>query len=97
MALSHQEDSEGFTEKDPGSAILISDRVAVVVLGVWVDMGLLAGGTRVLGLTTGGTKVGNGLLDNDRVVARLRGLLGLGSGLMSSGSRLNLGLWWEIL
>ena len=55
MALSHREDSEGFAEKDPGSAILISDRVAVVVPGVWVDMGLLAGGTRVLGLITGGT------------------------------------------
>ena len=97
MALSHREDSEGFAEKDPGSAILISDRVAIVVLGVWVDMGLLAGGTRVLGLTIGGTKVGNGLLDNDGVVTRLRGLLILGSGLMSLGSRLSLGLQWEIL
>ena len=86
MALSHREDSEGFAEKDPGSAVFISDGVAVVVLGVWVDIGLLAGGTRVLGLITRGTKVGNGLLDTDGVVAQSRGLLGLGSGLMSSGS-----------
>ena len=55
MALSHHEDSEGFAEKDPRSAVLISDGVAIVVLGVWVDMGLLAGGTKVLGLITGGT------------------------------------------
>ena len=60
-------------------------------------MGLLAGGTRVLGLTTGGTKVGNGVLDNDGVVAQSRGLLGLGSGLISSGSQLSLDLQWEIL
>ena len=54
MALSHREDSEGFAENDPGSAVLILDGVTIVVLGVWVDMGLLAGGTRVLGLTTEG-------------------------------------------
>ena len=55
MALSHHNDSEGFAEKDPGSAVLILDGVAVVVLEVWVDMGLLAEGTKVLGLITGGT------------------------------------------
>ena len=55
MALSHHNDSEGFAEKDPGSAVLISDGVAIVVLGVWVDMGLLIGGTKVLGLIIGGT------------------------------------------
>ena len=55
MALSHHGASEIFAEKDPGSAVLISDRVAVMVLGVWVDMGLLAEGIKVLGLTTGGT------------------------------------------
>ena len=48
-------------------------------------MGLLMGGIRVLGLTAGGTKVGNGVLEIKGVVARLRGLLGLGSGLMLSG------------
>ena len=52
MALSHCNASKGFAEKDPGSAVLISDGVAVVVLGVWVDMGLLAGGTKVLELIT---------------------------------------------
>ena len=31
------------------------------------------------------------------VVARSRGLLGFGSGLISLGSRLTLGLWWEML
>ena len=55
MALSHHGASEIFAEKDPGSAVLISDGVAVVVLGVWVDMGLLIGGIKVLGLITGGT------------------------------------------
>ena len=49
-------------------------------------MGLLAGGTRVLGLIIKGTKVGNWVPESDGVVARSRGLLGLGSGLMSSGS-----------
>ena len=49
-------------------------------------MGLLTGGTRVLGLTTGGTKVGNRVLDNDGVVAQSRGLLELGSGLILLGS-----------
>ena len=52
---------------------------------VWVDMGLLAGGTKVLGLITGGTWVGNRVFKGRGVVARSRGLLGLGSGLMSSG------------
>ena len=55
MALSHRGASEIFAEKDPGSAVLISDKVVIVVLGVWVDMGLLAGGIKVLGLITGGT------------------------------------------
>ena len=55
MALSPHGASEIFAEKDPGSAVLISDGVVVVVLGVWVDMGLFAGGIKVLGLITGGT------------------------------------------
>ena len=33
MALSHHGASEIFAEKDPGSAVLISDGIAVVVLG----------------------------------------------------------------
>ena len=75
MALSHCNASKGFAEKDPGSAVLISDGVAVVVLGVWVDMGLLAGGIRELGLTTGGTKVGSKVGFSEGVVAQSRGLL----------------------
>ena len=55
MALSHRGASEIFAEKDPRSAVLISDGVAVVVLRVWVDMGLFADGIKVLGLITGGT------------------------------------------
>ena len=93
MALSHQNASEGFAENVPGSAVLISDGVAVEVLGGWVDMGLLAGGTRVLGLITGGMKVGSRVPESDGVVAQSRGLLGLGSGLISSGSQLILDLW----
>ena len=37
--------------------------------------------------------MGNGVFEGRGVVARSRGLLGLGSGLMSSGFRLSLGLW----
>ena len=33
MALSHQGASEGFAENVPGSAVLILDGIAVVVLG----------------------------------------------------------------
>ena len=55
MALSHRGASEIFAEKDPGSAVLILDGVAIMVLGVWVDMGLLTEGIKVLGLITGGT------------------------------------------
>ena len=86
MALSHLDASEGFVENVPGSVALILDGVAIEVLGGWVDMGLLAGGTRVLGLITGGTKVGSKVPESDGVVAQSRGLLGLGSGLLSSGS-----------
>ena len=85
MALSHRDASEGFTENVPGSAVLISDGVADEVLEVWVDMGLFAGGTRVLGLTTEGATVDNEVLGYRGVVARSRGFLGLGSGLMSLG------------
>ena len=97
MALSHREASDGFVENDPGSAVLISDRLAIVVLEVWVDMELFTGGIRVLGLTTGGMKVGSEVGFSKGVVAWSRGLLGLGSGLMSLGSQLNLDLRWEIL
>ena len=97
IALSHQDTSEGLAENDPGSAVLILDRVAVMVPEGWVDMVLLVGGTRVLGLTIGGTKVGNRVLEGRGVVARSRGLLGLESGLMSLGFRLSLGLRWKIL
>ena len=85
MALSHWDASKGFAKNDPGSAVLISDGVAVMVLEGWVDMGLFAGGIKVLGLTTGGMKVGNGVFEVWRVIARSRGLLGLGSGWMSLG------------
>ena len=54
MALSHWDASEDFAEKEAGSAVLISDRVAVEVLVDWVDMGLFAGGIIVLGLIVGG-------------------------------------------
>ena len=87
-----------------GRAVLISDEV-VVVVGVWVDMavgvlvltGLVAGGTRVVGWTTVGLYAVNGVLEGNGVVARSRGLLGFGSGLMSSGSRLILVLRWDML
>ena len=89
-----------------GRAVLILDGVAIVVLGVWVDMevargfvtiGLVAGGTRVAGWTTTGLYTGNEELEAKGVVARSRGLLGLGSGLMSLGSRLILGLRPDML
>ena len=60
-------------------------------------MGLLTGGIKVLGLIAGGTKVGNGAFEGWGVVARSKGLLGLGSGLMLSGFQLSLVLRWEIL
>ena len=44
-----------------------------------------------------GLYVGNAELEVKGVVARSRGLLGLGSGLMSSGSRLILGLRLDML
>ena len=95
MAFNHRDASEVFPENGAGRAVLISDEV-VVVVGVWVDMavgvlGLTAGGTRVVGWTTVGLYTVNG------VVARSRGLLGFGSGLMSSGSRLILVLRWDML
>ena len=77
-----------------GRAVLISDGVAIV-LGVWVDIGVdrgfevtewVAGGTRVAGWIATGLYAGNAELEAKEVVARSRGLLGLGSGLMSSGS-----------
>ena len=103
MALSHLDASEVFPENRAGRAVLISDGVTAVVPGVWVDMGLagavgfevtglVVGGTRVAGWTTMGLYAGNEELEAKGVVARSRGLLGLGSGLMSSGSQLILGL-----
>ena len=103
MAFSHLDASVVFPENGAGRAVLISDGFAVVVLGVWVDieglvmMGLVAGGTRVAGWTGTGLYVGNDELEDRGVVARSRGLLELGSGLMSSGSRLILGLRWDML
>ena len=44
-----------------------------------------------------GLYVGSTELEAKGVVARSKGLLGLGSGLISSGSRLTLGLWPEML
>ena len=104
MAFSHREASEVFPENGAGRVVLISDEV-VVVEGVWVDMaagvlvmtGLAAGGTRVVGWTTVGLYAANGVLEGNGVVARSRGLLGFGSGLISSGSRLILVLRWDIL
>ena len=96
MALSHLDTSEGFTENGAGSAVLISDRVAVVVLVGWVDMGLtgglFTGGTMVAGFTAEGMYGGSEVFKVWGVVARSRGLLELGSGLMLSGFRLILGL-----
>ena len=74
-----------------------------MVLGFCVDMGvavvtgLVVGGIRVAGWTTVGLYVGSGELETRGVVARSRGLLGLGSGLISSGSRLIPVLWWGML
>ena len=94
MAFNHREASEVFPENGAGRAVFISDEV-VVVVGVWVDMA--AGGTRVVGWTTVGLYAVNGVLEGNGVVARSRGLLGFGSGLMSSGSRLILVLRWDML
>ena len=44
-----------------------------------------------------GRYAGNAELETKGVVARSRGLLGLGSGLMSSGSQLTLGLRPDML
>ena len=95
MAFSHLDASEVFPENAAGRAVLISDRVTVVVPDVWVDMGfaggfevtkLVAGGTRVAGWIAVGLYTDNAELEAKGVVARSRGLLGLGSGLMLSGS-----------
>ena len=105
MAFSHLDASEIFPENRPGRAVLIS-AVRVVVAGVCVDMavaggvvviGLVAGGTKVAGCTAIGLGVGRGVLEVRGVTALSRGLLELGSGLMSSGSRLILGLRWDML
>ena len=104
MAFSHREALEVFPENGAGRAVLILDEV-VVVEGVWVDMvvgvlvmtGLAGGGTKVVGWTTVGLYAVNGVLVGNGVVARSRGLLGFGSGLISSGSRLILVLRWDIL
>ena len=89
MALIHQEDSEGFTEKSAGKVALISSEGAMVV--VLVDIliefagGLIAGGTMVAGFIGTGTWIG--VLGVVReVVAASRGFAGLGSGTMSLGS-----------
>ena len=97
MALSHREASDGLAENGVGKAILISPvEVEVPVVG-WVDIGFegLTGvtgdaGVRVTivaGLTDVGTW-GNKVLGNWGVTTTSRGLLGFGSGLMVSGSRL---------
>ena len=105
MAFSHLDASEIFPENGPGRAVLISV-TRVVVLGVCVDMavaggavmtGLVAGGTKVAGCTAIGLGVGREVLEVRGVMALSRGLLGLGSGLTSSGSRLILGLRWDML
>ena len=92
-----------------GRAVLISDGITIVVLVGWVDMGLAgvaggfevtglaAGGTRVAGWTTKGLYAGSEELEARGVVAGSRGLLGLGSELMSSGSQLILGLRLDML
>ena len=101
MAFSHLDASVVFPENGARRAVFISDGFAVVVLGVWVDMGvtgvlvkdrLAAGGTKVAGWTATGLNVGNGELEAKGVVARSKGLLGFGSGAMSSGFRLILDL-----
>ena len=103
MAFSHLDASVVFPENGVGSAVLISDGFAIIVLGVWVDIeglvvtGLVAGGTRVAGWTATGLYVGNEELEASGVVAWSRGLLGLGSGLISLGSQLILVLRWDML
>ena len=104
MAFSHREASEVFPKNGAGRAVFISDEV-VVVEGVGVDMAvgvlvmteLAVGGTRVVGWTTVGLYAVNRVLVGNGVVARSRGLLGFGSGLISSGSQLILVLRWDIL
>ena len=54
MAFSHLDALEVFPENGAGRAVLISDRVAIVVPEFWGGMGfavtgLVAGGTRVAG------------------------------------------------
>ena len=106
MAFSHLDTSEVFPENGAGRAVLILDGVTVIVPEVWVDMGfaggfevtrLVAGGTRVAGWIAAGLYAGNAELEAKGVVARSRGLLGWGSGLMSLGSRLTLGLRPDML
>ena len=105
MAFSHLDASEVFPENGAGRAVLILDGVTIV-LGVWVDMGFIggfkvtgwvAGGTRVAGWIAVGLYVGNAEPEAKGVVAWSRGLLGSGSGLMSSGFRLILDLLLEML
>ena len=98
MALSHCEASNGLAENGAGKGVLISPiEVEVLVVG-WVDMGFkgltgVTGGTGVrvtivAGLTVVGTW-GNKVLGNWGVTTASRGLLGFGSRLMASGSRLS--------
>ena len=88
MALSYWDALEGFAEKGAGKAVFISVEDMVVPLVGWVDIalcgdrGLTAGMMMVTGLTGTGTWA-KGLLVDWGVVAKSRGLLGLGSGLMS--------------
>ena len=106
MAFSHLDASETFPENGEGRAVLISDGMTVAGVGVWVDMGvtgilvtvgLVVRGTRVAGLTVTGLYAGNGELEAKGVVAQSKGLLGFGSGAMSLGSQLILGLRPDML
>ena len=67
------------------------------VTGVLARDGLVARGTKVAGWTVTGLCAGSGEAEAKGVTAWSKGLLGLGSGLMLSGSRLILGLWPDIL
>ena len=50
MAFSHLDASVVFSENGAGRAVLILDRFAVVVPGVWVDIdGPVVGGIKVAG------------------------------------------------
>lgn len=95
MALSHCEALDSLAMKGTGRAILISKEVTVVV--GWVDMGFWvtgftgdteAGGITTIGFTGTGTW-GRGVLVDWEMTAASRELLGLGSGLMSSGFQLS--------